>query len=122
MYRSCCRRNHGRTAAGRRLVSADVHVHMNYGGHYRNTPAHLVLQAQAEDLDIVENLIVNKEQRIPDIAYSGRGVDPASTPDRSSSTARSFIPATGGIWGCSASVHILLPGYAGYPNTAAASL
>jgi hypothetical protein len=52
---------------------------MNYGGHYRNTPSHLILQAQAEDLDIVENLIVNKEQRIPDIAYSGRGVDPAST-------------------------------------------
>src|SRR5207248_1606776 len=63
----------------RRWVSADVHVHMNYGGHYRNTPAHLVLQAQAEDLDIVENLIVNKEQRIPDIASSGVGVDPAST-------------------------------------------
>jgi len=41
-------------APDRRWVSADVHVHMNYGGHYRNTPAHLVLQAQAEDLDIVE--------------------------------------------------------------------
>src|SRR5205823_3264332 len=64
----------------RRWVSADVHVHMNYGGHFRNTPAHLVLQAQAEDLDIVENLIVNKEQRFPDIAYSGVGVDPASKP------------------------------------------
>ena len=68
-------------AAGRRWVSADVHVHMNYGGHYRNTPAHLVLQARAEDLDIVENLIVNKEQRVPDIDYSGHGVDPASTAD-----------------------------------------
>jgi TolB protein len=31
-------------------VSADVHVHMNYGGEYRNTPAHLVMQAQAEIL------------------------------------------------------------------------
>src|SRR5437763_9382997 len=63
----------------RRWVSADVHVHMNYGGHYRNTPAHLVLQAQAEDLDIVENLIVNKEQRIPHLASSGAGVEPPST-------------------------------------------
>ena len=44
---------------------------MNYGGHYRNTPANLARQAQAEDLDIVENLIVNKEERIPDIAYFG---------------------------------------------------
>ncbi|MGH7613707.1 MAG: hypothetical protein ACREMW_06655, partial [Gemmatimonadales bacterium] len=49
--------------------SGDLHVHMNYGGSYRNTPAHLVFQARAEDLHIVENLIVNKEQRIPDIAY-----------------------------------------------------
>ncbi len=53
-------------------VSSDLHVHMNYGGEYRNTPGHLVLQAEAENLGIVNNLIVNKEQRIPDIAYSGR--------------------------------------------------
>ena len=49
--------------------SGDTHVHMNYGGTYRNTPAHLALQARAEGLNLVENLIVNKEQRIPDIAY-----------------------------------------------------
>src|SRR6185436_14047831 len=47
----------------------DLHVHMNYGGHYRNTPAHLARQARAEGLHVVENLVVNKEQRIPDIAY-----------------------------------------------------
>src|SRR6202451_3356541 len=52
-----------------RWVSADVHVHMNYGGAYRNTPKILVAQAAAENLSIVEDLIVNKEQRIPDIAY-----------------------------------------------------
>jgi len=37
--------------------SGDLHVHMNYGGTYRNTPAHLVQQARAEDLHLVENLI-----------------------------------------------------------------
>src|SRR4030095_11366738 len=47
----------------------DLHVHMNYGGAYRNTPAHLARQAGAEGLHVVENLVVNKEQRIPDIAY-----------------------------------------------------
>ena len=52
-----------------RWVSGDVHVHMNYGGAYRNTPKNLVAQAEAENLSIVEDLIVNKEQRIPDIAY-----------------------------------------------------
>src|SRR5207248_3550 len=29
--------------------SGDLHVHMNYGGLYRNTPAHLVQQGEAED-------------------------------------------------------------------------
>jgi TolB protein len=50
------------------FVSADLHVHMNYGGHYHNTPQNLVDQARAEHLDTVYNLIVNKEERIPDIA------------------------------------------------------
>src|SRR5207249_1398548 len=30
--------------------SGDLHVHMNYGGAYRNTPTHLASQARAEDL------------------------------------------------------------------------
>jgi len=50
------------------FASADLHVHMNYGGHYRNTPENLIEQARAEHLDAVYNLIVNKEERIPDIA------------------------------------------------------
>jgi len=49
-------------------LSADLHVHMNYGGHYRQHQEGLAAQAAAEDLDIVYNLIVNKEQRIPDLA------------------------------------------------------
>ncbi len=106
-----------------RWFSSDVHVHMNYGGHYRNTPAHLVLQAQAEDLDIVQDLIVNKEQRIPDIAYSGRGVDPASTAQTLVVHGQEFHTSYWGHLGLLAlRDHVLLPGYAGYPNTAAASL
>jgi TolB protein len=112
-----------RDAAQRRWVSADVHVHMNYGGHYRNTPAHLVMQAQAEDLGIVENLIVNKEQRIPDIAYSGVGVDPASTRDTLIVHGQEFHTSYWGHLGLlGLRGGLLLPGYAGYPNTAASSL
>lgn len=108
---------------GRRWVSGDVHVHMNYGGHYRNTPAHLVLQAQAEDLEVVENLIVNKEQRFPDIAYSGRGVDSASTPGTLVVHGQEFHTSYWGHLGLlGARGDTLLPGFAGYPNTAAASL
>src|SRR5215469_13254420 len=104
-------------------ATAEVHVHMNYGGHYRNTPAHLVLQAEAEDLDIVENLIVNKEQRIPDIAYSGHGVDLASKPGTLVVHGQEFHTSYWGHLGLLAPRgDTLLPGYAGYPNTAAASL
>ncbi|MBS0364620.1 MAG: CehA/McbA family metallohydrolase [Proteobacteria bacterium] len=109
--------------AGRHWASGDAHVHMNYGGRYRNTPAHLVLQAQAEDLDVIENLIVNKEQRIPDIAYSGVGQDPASLPGTLIVHGQEFHTS---YWGHLALPGLgggtLLPGYAGYPNTAAASL
>jgi TolB protein len=48
-------------------ATADLHVHNNYGGLYRNDDAVLRWQMEAEDLDAVYNLIVNKEQRIPDI-------------------------------------------------------
>jgi TolB protein len=47
-------------------VTADQHVHMNYGGHYRNNEDKLIEQARGEDLDVIYNTIVNKEQRIPD--------------------------------------------------------
>jgi TolB protein len=104
-------------------VSSDLHVHMNYGGEYRNTPGHLVLQAEAENLGIVNNLIVNKEQRIPDIAYSGRQVDPASNARAMAVHGQEFHTTQWGHLGLlNIRDGILLPGYAGYPGTAATSL
>ena len=104
-------------------VSSDLHVHMNYGGEYRNTPEHLVLQAEAENLGIVDNLIVNKEQRIPDIAYSGRQVDPASNAHAMIVHGQEFHTTQWGHLGLlNIRDGILLPGYAGYPGTAATSL
>jgi len=50
--------------------SADLHVHMNYGGHYRRTPGSLLFHMQSEGLDRLFNLVVNKEERIPDIGYA----------------------------------------------------
>ena len=49
-------------------TSADLHVHMNYGGHYRLTLESLAAQARAEHLDVIHELVVNKEERLPDIA------------------------------------------------------
>ena len=104
-------------------VSGDVHVHMNYAGTYRNTPKHLVEQAEAENLPIVENLIVNKEQRFPDIAYFTPKPDPASNLDHILMHSQEFHTSYWGHLGLLGLKHnIILPGYAVYPNTAASSL
>jgi Tol biopolymer transport system component len=103
-------------------VSADAHVHMNYGGVYRNTPAHLVAQAQAENLTIVNALIVNKEQRYPDIDHDGGHTDPASKPGALVIHGQEYHTSYWGHLGILDPDAVILPGYAGYPNTAAASL
>ena len=104
-------------------VSADVHVHMNYGGEYRNVPAHLALQAQAENLSIVNSLLVNKEQRFPDIAYNGMQTDPVSTQAALVVHGQEYHTSYWGHLGLlDISGGIILPGYVGYPNTAASSL
>jgi len=104
-------------------VSGDVHVHMNYAGTYRNTPRHLVEQAAAENLGIVEDLVVNKEQRIPDMAYFSPQLDPASTSDHLLLHGQEFHTSYWGHLGLLNLKHnFILPGYAGYPNTSAASL
>ena len=104
-------------------VSGDVHVHMNYGGTYRNTPAHLLEQAAAENLTIVENLLVNKEQRVPDVAHFMPHPDPVSTGQQLLLHGQEFHTSYWGHLGLlNLEQNFLLPGYAAYPNTAAASL
>jgi TolB protein len=110
-----------REKEGRHWVSADLHVHMNYGGTYVNEPQNLRNQAEAEGLQIVNNLIVNKEQRIPDIAFRDREVEGDN--DVLSVTGQEFHTSYWGHRGLlDMKGDIILPGYAGYPNTAAASL
>ena len=97
---------------------------MNYGGTYRTDPARLRAQAEAEDLHVVEDLIVNKEQRIPDVARFAAALDPVSTA-ATLDQARRGVPhelvgahrRTSGL-----TEHLILPIYAGYANTPAASL
>jgi TolB protein len=104
-------------------ISGDVHVHMNYGGAYRNTPKKLVAQAAAENLSVVEDLVVNKEQRIPDITYFSTGVDAESTASTLLLHSQEFHTSYWGHLGLlNLTQHFLIPGYAAYPNTAAASL
>jgi len=108
-----------------RWVGGDAHVHMNYSGTYRNTDKNLSEQADAEGLQIVQELTVNKEQRFPDLQFMNfdamgfkhSDLDTAITQGQEFHTS---------YWGHRGILrlknHLLLPGYAGYPNTAAASL
>jgi Tol biopolymer transport system component len=101
-------------------VSNDLHVHMNYGGTYKNGYEGLRDQAEGEGLDIVNNLIVNKEQRFPDLDSTGNG---GGDYEVLIETGQEFHTS---YWGHRGLLHmqgdLILPGYAGYPNTAAASL
>jgi TolB protein len=109
--------------AGDGWYGGDVHVHMNYGGAYRNDPAHLKTQARAEDLRVIENLIVNKEQRVPDVSYFTGRLDPVSDSGFLLFHGQEFHTSYWGHFGVLAPrSHILLPGYAAYVNTPAASL
>ena len=104
-------------------VSSDLHVHMNYGGTYRNYSSHLWTQAEAEGLDMVQELVVNKEQRFPDISFTEPLRMQPEDADIQIIRGQEFHTS---YWGHRGILrlkdHLLLPGYAGYPNTAAASL
>ncbi len=51
--------------------SGDTHIHMNYGGHFRNTPERLLLEASAEDLGVANSLVANTNTRIHDLEHFG---------------------------------------------------
>jgi TolB protein len=103
--------------------SGDLHVHMNYGGAYRNDPTRLAFQARAEDLHLVENLIVNKEGRVPDVGWFRPGPDPASTPGTLIVHGEEFHTSYWGHVGLlGLGEHLVMPGYTAYANTAVASL
>jgi TolB protein len=104
-------------------VASDLHVHMNYGGTYRNDPTHLVEQGEAEGLKIIHELTVNKEQRFPDMPFVNFENYQKGDPDVLIVQGQEFHTS---YWGHRGILrlkdHLLLPGYAGYANTAAASL
>ncbi|MGH8215025.1 MAG: CehA/McbA family metallohydrolase [Rhodanobacteraceae bacterium] len=105
------------------FVSADLHIHMNYTGHYRNTPEHLAFQARAEDLGVAYNLVVNKEERVPDIASFRTDPDPASTDDTLVLHAQEYHTSLWGHLGLlGLTDHLITPGFAAYANTAMASV
>jgi len=101
-------------------ISADLHVHMNYGGAYKQTLQGMGLQARGEDLDVIYNLLVNKEQRIPGISTfktSADNIDGVTVYQ-----AQEFHTSQ---WGHLSFLHLddhfLTPDFASYRHTALAS-
>ena len=110
--------------SGPKWIGGDLHVHMNYGGTYKSERGILLEQAEGEGLRIVNNLVVNKEQRFPDIrSASDDEIQKHFSGDVTVVIGQEFHTS---YWGHRGLLrledHLLLPGYAGYPNTAAASL
>ncbi|HSE11836.1 MAG TPA: CehA/McbA family metallohydrolase, partial [Rudaea sp.] len=103
-----------------RFVSADLHVHMNYGGRYRQNSEGLMQQARAEHLDAVFNLVVNKEERVPDIA--GFGTPPLQKDGVLLMQAQEYHSSYWGHLGLLfLDDHYLTPGYAAYRQSALTS-
>ncbi len=104
--------------------SADLHVHMNYGGPYKATPATVTAQARAEDVRLVEALIVNKESRIPDLTWFNGGKESSTEPKEVLLAFDEEFHTP--YWGHSAllglTTGLVLPPYASYQGTAASSL
>jgi hypothetical protein len=108
---------------GARWASGDLHVHMNYNGAYRETPKGLVALADAEDVNVVEALIVNKEQRIPDVSYFTGKLDSASTTETLLQFSQEYHTSDWGHLGLlGLRRNLIIPDYAAYPGTVAASL
>ena len=102
------------------FTTADLHVHMNYGGQNRQQLAGLAAQAQAEDLDVVYNLIVNKEQRIPDLSeFTTRARQIGSTTIYQSQEFHTSFWGHVGL--LHLDDHLLLPDFSSYRHTGLAS-
>ncbi len=69
--------------AARGWTSGSTHVHMNYGGNFRNTLQNLMAMSKAEDQKVVNELVANKDNRILDWQHfvAGGGEHPISKHD-----------------------------------------
>ena len=104
-----------------KFVSADLHVHMNYGGQYRQGSEGLMQQARAERLDALFNLVVNKEERVPDIA--GFGTAPLHKDGVLLMQAQEYHSSYWGHLGLLfLDDHYLTPGFVGYQQSPLTSI
>ena len=103
--------------------SGSNHVHMNYGGNLHNTPENLMFMAEAEDLDVVANLIANKDNRIFDHQFFTGRPHPLSNQRRILYFNEEYRPPFyGHISLINLTRHLISPFTTGYAGTAIDSL
>ncbi len=105
--------------------SGSTHVHMNYAGNLRNTLENLMMMSAAEDQDIVNEQIANKDNRVLDHQFFVPGglPHPVSRPDRLVVVGQEYRPPFyGHVFMLGLRDHLISPFVTGYEGTAIESL
>jgi TolB protein len=105
--------------------SGSTHMHMNYGGNLHNTLENLLLMSAAEDQDIANELVANKDNRFLDYQFWVPGGDahPVSWPDRLIVVSEEYRPPFyGHVFLLGLKEHLITPGTTGYEQTGIESL
>ena len=111
--------------AAKGWYSGSTHVHMNYGGNLHNTLENLVMMSAAEDQDVVNEQVANKDNRILDYQFfvPGGGPHPASTPEHLVVVGQEYRPPFyGHVFMFGMRDHLISPFTMGYEGTAIESL
>ena len=111
--------------SARGWYSGSTHVHMNYAGNLHNTLENLMFMSAAEDQDIVNEQVANKDNRILDYQFfvPGGGPHPLSTPNRLLVVGQEYRPPFyGHVFMFGMRDNLISPFTTGYEGTAIESL
>lgn len=111
--------------AAKGWYSGSTHMHMNYGGNLNNSLHNLKFISAAEDQDVVNELIANKDNRVLDYQHfvRGGGAHPVSEPDRLVMVGQEYRPPFyGHVTLIGLRHHLLSPFTTGYEGTGIESL
>jgi hypothetical protein len=111
--------------SARGWFNGSTHVHMNYAGNLHNTLENLMMMSAAEDQDVVNEQIANKDNRILDHQFfvPGGGAHPLSTRERLLVVGQEYRPPFyGHVFMFLLRDHLISPFTTGYEGTAIESL
>ncbi|MGH9335749.1 MAG: hypothetical protein ACRD21_18595, partial [Vicinamibacteria bacterium] len=111
--------------SARGWYSGSTHVHMNYAGNLHNSLENLMMMSEAEDQDIVNEQVANKDNRILDHQYfvPGGGAHPLSTAERVLVVGQEYRPPFyGHVFMFGLKDHLISPFTTGYEGTGIESL